>query len=66
VGARLPRLTVRISRRRAALFGLAFGGLAVLAHARDRWRTTAVVGVAINSLALLVAVGEVVYFVVAG
>jgi len=50
----------------AALFGLAFGGLAVLAHARGRWRKTAVVGLVINSLALIVAVGEVVYFVVAG
>jgi len=49
----------------AALLSLAFGGLAVLAHARDRWRMTAVVGVAINSLALLVAGGEVVCFVVA-
>jgi hypothetical protein len=49
----------------AALFGLAFGGLAVLARARGRWRRAAVVGLVINSLALFVAAGEVVYFVVA-
>jgi hypothetical protein len=49
----------------AALFGLAFGGVAVLAHARGRWRKTAFVGIAISSLALLVAAAEVVYFVVA-
>jgi len=50
----------------AAMFGLAFGGLAVLAHARGPWRRTAAVGIAINSLALLGAVGELVYFVTAG
>jgi membrane associated rhomboid family serine protease len=50
----------------AALFGLAFGGLALLAHARGRWRRTVVVGIAVNSLALLGAVGELVYFMIAG
>ena len=45
----------------AALFGLAFGGLAVHARAWGRWRKTAVVGIALNSLVLLVAAAEVVY-----
>jgi hypothetical protein len=49
----------------AALFGLAFGGLAVLAHAWGRWRKTALVGIAVSSLALLVAAAEVVYVVLA-
>ena len=49
----------------AALFGLAFGGLAVLARARGRWRKTAFIGIAISTLALLVAAAEVIYFVVA-
>jgi hypothetical protein len=49
----------------AALFGLAFGGLAVLAHAWGGWRKTALVGIAISTLALLLATAEVVYFVLA-
>jgi len=49
----------------AALFGLAFGGLAVLAHAWGGWRKTALVGIAVSTLALLVAAAEVVYFVLA-
>lgn len=48
----------------AALFGLAFGILAVLANAGGRWRTTALVGIATSGLALFVAAAEVVYFVV--
>ena len=47
----------------AALFGLAFGVLALLAHAANRWRKTALVGISTNSLALLVAAAEVVYAV---
>lgn len=47
----------------AALVGLAFGVLAVRARAQDRWRKTAIVGIAINSLVLLVAADEVVYVV---
>ena len=47
----------------AALFGLAFGVLALLAHAANRWRKTALVGIFTNSLALLVAAAEVVYAV---
>lgn len=49
----------------AALFGLAFGGLAVRARAWAGWRKTALVGIAISSLALLVAAAELVYFVLA-
>lgn len=47
----------------AALFGLAFGVLALLAAAADRWRKTALVGIAASSLALVVAAAEVVYAV---
>jgi hypothetical protein len=47
----------------AALFGLIFGGLAILARAWGRWRKTALVGIAISGLALLVAAAEVVYAV---
>ena len=47
----------------AALFGLAFGVLALFAHAWGRWRKIAVVGIAISTLALLVAAAEVVYVV---
>ncbi|SRR6266516_1376033 len=47
----------------ASLFGLAFGGLAVFAPAWGRWRKTAFVGIAISSLALLVAAAEVLYVV---
>jgi hypothetical protein len=46
----------------AALFGLAFGRVA-LVRAWGRWRKTALVGMAISGLALLVAAAEVVYFV---
>ena len=49
----------------AALFGLAFGALAVLAHAWGGWRKTALVGIAMSILALLVAAAEVVYVVLA-
>jgi membrane associated rhomboid family serine protease len=49
----------------AALFGLAFGVLAFLAHARGRWRRAARLGIAINGLALLVAGAEAVYIVLA-
>jgi hypothetical protein len=49
----------------AALFGLAFGALAVRAQAWGRWRKDAFVGVGANSLALLVALAEVVYVLVA-
>jgi hypothetical protein len=47
----------------AALFGLAFGVLALFARARGRWRKIAVAGIAISTLALLVAAAEVVYVV---
>ena len=47
----------------AALFGLVFGVLALLAHPAHRWRKTALVGIATSSLALLVAATEVVYAV---
>ena len=47
----------------AALFGLAFGVLALFARAWGRWRKIAVAGIAISTLALLVAAAEVVYFV---
>jgi hypothetical protein len=50
----------------AALFGLAFGGIALIAHASGGWRKTALVGLAISGLALLVAVGEVVYILLVG
>lgn len=50
----------------AALFGLAFGGIALRAHAWGRWRKTALVGIAVSGLALQGAVAEVVYFVFAG
>ena len=48
----------------AALFGLLFGVLAVLANAWGRWRKTALIGIATNGLALVVAAAEVVYAVV--
>jgi membrane associated rhomboid family serine protease len=48
----------------AALFGVAFGALAVLANAAGRWRKTALFGMATNCLALCVAAAEVVYFVI--
>jgi hypothetical protein len=50
----------------AALFGLAFGGLAVRARAwGGGWRTAALIGIGVNVLALLLAAAEVVYFVLA-
>jgi hypothetical protein len=49
----------------AALFGLALGVLALLAQAADRWRKTALVGIATSSLALVVAAAEVVFAVLA-
>jgi membrane associated rhomboid family serine protease len=39
----------------AALFGLAFGVLAVHANAADRWRQTALVGIGASCLTLLIA-----------
>jgi hypothetical protein len=48
-----------------ALFGLAFGGLAVLAHAWGRWRKAALAGIAMSVLTLLVAAAELVYVVLA-
>jgi hypothetical protein len=47
----------------AAVFALVFGVLALLSHAWGRWRTTALAGIAISILALLVFAGEVVYVV---
>ena len=47
----------------AALFGLAFGVLALFARAWGRWRKIAVAGIAISTLALVVAAAEVVYVV---
>jgi hypothetical protein len=49
----------------AALFGLTFGLIAVRTRAWGRWRKAALVGIAISGLTLLVAAGEVVYFVIA-
>jgi hypothetical protein len=43
-----------------ALFGLAFGALAMLARATGRWRKTALVGITVSSLALVVAAAELV------
>jgi ABC-type Fe3+-siderophore transport system permease subunit len=40
----------------AALFGLAFGLLALHGHARGRWRKVALAGIAISILALAVFV----------
>jgi hypothetical protein len=47
----------------AALFGLAFGVLAVFANAAGRWRKTAFVGIGASCLALLIALAEVLYVV---
>ena len=49
----------------AALFGLTFGLLALRTQAWGRWRKAALVGIGISGLTLLVAAGEVVYYVVA-
>jgi hypothetical protein len=38
----------------AAVFGLAFGVLALHGHARGRWRKVALAGIAISVLALIV------------
>ena len=46
-----------------ALFGLVFGALAMFARATGRWRTTALVGITVSSLALIVAAAELVYLV---
>jgi hypothetical protein len=48
----------------AALFGLTFGILAIRTNVWGRWRKTALVGIGISSLALLLAAAEVVYFVI--
>lgn len=48
-----------------ALFGLVFGGLAVLAHASGGWRNAAVFGIAMSILTLLVAAAQLVYVVLA-
>ena len=48
-----------------ALFGLAFGGLAVLAHAWGGWRKAAFVGIAMSILTLLVVAALLVYVVLA-
>jgi hypothetical protein len=48
-----------------ALFGLAFGGLAVLAHAWGGWRKAAFVGIAMSTLTLLFAAALLVYVVLA-
>ena len=50
----------------AALFGLVFGALALFAHAWGRWRKIAVSGIAISTLALLVAAAVVAYVVLSG
>jgi hypothetical protein len=47
----------------AALFGLVFGALAMVAHAWGRWRTTALAGITISTLTLLVFALEIVVFV---
>ena len=48
-----------------ALFGLAFGGLAVLAHAWSGWRKAAFVGIAMSILTLLFVAALLVYVVLA-
>jgi hypothetical protein len=48
-----------------AFFGLTFGLLAIRTKAWGRWRKAALVGIGISGLTLLVAAGEVVYFVIA-
>jgi len=50
----------------AALFGLAFGGVGLLANAWGRWRTAARAGIAISGRALVVAAAEVVVFIILG
>jgi hypothetical protein len=47
----------------AAAFSLVFGVLALLSHAWGRWRKTALIGIGISSLALLVFAAETVLFV---
>jgi len=46
-----------------ALFGLAFGVLALLAPAGGGWRKAALAGIAVSGLALVGAIAELVYFV---
>ena len=53
----------RIGGAVAALFGLTFGVIALLAHAWGRWRKIAVAGIAISTCAFVVAAAEVVYVV---
>jgi multisubunit Na+/H+ antiporter MnhB subunit len=66
MGSRLGRPPLGlVGGAAAALFGLAFGILAIRTRAAGRWRKTALVGIGISGLTLLVAVGEVVYFVIA-
>ena len=48
-----------------ALFGLAFGGLAVLAHAWGGWRKAAFVGIAMSALTLRFVAALLVYVVLA-
>lgn len=48
-----------------ALFGLSFGGLAVLARAWGGWRKAAFVGIAMSLLTLLAAAAELVYALLA-
>jgi hypothetical protein len=50
----------------AAVFGLLFGVLSLHSHAWGRWRKTALAGVAISSLALLVFAAEIVLLVFFG
>jgi hypothetical protein len=50
----------------AAVCGLVLGVLALLTPAWGRWRKAAFVGIAISCLALLVLVGEIVFFVFFG
>jgi hypothetical protein len=56
-------LSVFVGAWVAALFGLAFGVLALFAHAWGRWRKIAVAGIGISTLALVVAAAVGVYIV---
>jgi hypothetical protein len=47
----------------AAVLALAFGALALRAHAWGGWRKTALAGIAISILALLAFAGEIVFVV---
>jgi hypothetical protein len=46
-----------------ALFGLAFGALAMLGRATGRWRKTALAGITVSSLVFILAAAELVYLV---